>query len=101
MINSVVVVGKLKNIEFHKLSSVKGKLFMELDNISYLDDGSEKHNLIPVHFYMDNKKCHQVTKTIKENTLVGIKGKIEIEDDVISIIAEKFTYYVPGKEVEE
>lgn len=77
MINSVVISGCYKGIE--------------LDELLLKVEELENHQIVRI--YVSKELQDQITKHIKENDLMGIKGYIELDDvHRIIIIATKITF---------
>lgn len=77
MINSVVISGYYKGIE-------NDELLLKVE-------GLENHQIVRI--YVSKGLQDQITKHIKENDLIGIKGYIELDDvHRIIIVATKITF---------
>lgn len=77
MVNSVVISGCYKGIE-------NDELLLKVE-------GLENHQIVRI--YVSKGLQDQITKHIKENDLIGIKGYIELDDvHRIIVVATKITF---------
>ena len=77
MVNSVVISGCYKGIE-------NDELLLKVE-------GLENHQIVRI--YVSKGLRDEITKHIKENDLIGIKGYIELDDvHRIIVVATKITF---------
>lgn len=82
MFNQVVLYGKIKKIE--EVNSTLTNIFLEVDRIF---DREIKADLIPVVFC--SSFCSLFCENITINNNVIFKGRIQIVDEKIQILAER------------
>lgn len=102
MINQVIICGRLaedikvekdeKNIEIAKINIIVTRPFKNVDGIYESD-------VIPCVLW-----AGMISKAIEychKGDLLGIRGRLQIMDDKIQVIAEKITFLSSNKEKEE
>lgn len=92
--NQVVIIGRLNNIEM-----VDDLVLMNLIYSRQLDYGHENEqpiiDIIPVITSIKNDYLNN----LKQDDLVGVKGKVEIYNDKLVIRGEKLTFLSSNNEV--
>ena len=93
MMNQLVLVGRLAN-ELELKKSENGKTFCYIQlavNRSFKNiDGIYETDIIPCILW-DTVANHSV-EYLQKGDVIGIKGRIQMNDDNIEIIAEKVTF---------
>lgn len=95
MMNQILLVGRIK--EFVKVGTnceIKINVSRNYKN----ENGEYEFDLIPVRAY--DSISQNIAEYCREEDIIGIKGRIEIENDKIIIIAEKVTFLNSRKEEE-
>ena len=88
MLNQIIIVGKLVDIPEIKEDNIYITISVQR---SYKNtDGEYKNDIIPIKVWKGIEQ--QVLDNITKNDVVGIKGRIENNNNQIEIVAEKITF---------
>lgn len=96
MLNQIVLVGRLKEIEYEDEVNVEFTLVVPR-NYKNIDGIYEEDN-IPV--YISGSIAKNFKEYCKKGDLIGVKGRIQVKDNDIEIVAEKITF-LSNKKVDE
>ena len=92
MLNQVVLVGRLtKEIEEIEEGDKKKAYITLAVGRNYKNaDGIYENDFIPCMLW--NGICDNVKDYCKKGDILGVKGRIEVKDDKVIIVAEKVTF---------
>lgn len=85
MLNSVVIVGRVKNITSNSIELA-----------IYLDSKSSDFDLIPV--LLEGNLSTKINTLCTLDTLTGVKGKLVNRDGKLVVVAQKLTFLSSVKE---
>lgn len=99
MHNNVWLIGRLQE-EIKDIKDESGRKICSINLIvtrNYKNaDGEYESDIIPIRLY--NMMCDKAKESCHKGDLIGIKGRIQIKDNKMIIIADKITYLVGSKE---
>lgn len=101
MLNQIVLVGRIKTIKSKELSNGKKMTEVELavQRTFKNADGVYETDIIPV--VMWNLVAEKTAEFVGENDLVGVKGRIQSNNNKLEVIAEKVTFLSSKSEAKE
>lgn len=88
MLNQIVLVGRLtKNVELNEIDNKKQAVItLAVNRTLKNEEGIYETDFIPVMLW--NGVAEQTAEYLKKGDLLGVKGRIETNEDGIIIIAE-------------
>ena len=92
MLNQVVLVGRLTNnliIEGNE-ENKKGEIVLAVQRPFKNKDGEYDTDFIPCVLY--NMVAQNTAEYCKKGDIVGVKGRLQVEDNKVVVIAEKITF---------
>lgn len=99
MLNQIVLVGRLvQDPEIKELENKKGYITLAVSRSYKNANGEYDTDLIPITLFnsiVENTKAY-----CKKGDMVGVRGRIECENDKINLIAEKISFLSSRKESE-
>ena len=92
MLNQIVLVGRLtKNVELNEIDNKKQAVITIAVNRQFKNaEGIYETDFIPVMLW--NGVAEQTAEYLKKGDLLGVKGRIESNENKIIINAEKVTF---------
>lgn len=99
MLNQIVLVGRITS-ELKKINEKKTKMIIACNRNYKNEDGVYETDFIPI--ILGGNVAKQVTAWCEKGDLIGIRGRIEINDkNETEIIADKISFLSANKESEE
>lgn len=83
MLNQIVLVGRIKEKE-------DGKIIIDVKDSIKNENGEYSSNLISI--FLGENISNSVNEYCEVDSLVGVKGRIQVIDDKMKIIAEKISF---------
>lgn len=92
MLNQIILVGRLtKNVELNEIDNKKQAVITLAVNRAFKnEEGIYETDFIPVMLW--NGVAEQTAEYLKKGDLLGVKGRIESNENKIIINAEKVTF---------
>lgn len=100
MLNQVVLVGRLTNnlvIEGNE-ENKRGEIVLAVQRCFKDTNGEYRTDFIPCVLY--NMVAQNTAEYCKKGDIVGVKGRLQVEDNKVMVIAEKITFLSSKKEEE-
>lgn len=90
MLNQITLVGRIKELGIIKKETEHGFIKIAVSRSFKNKDGEYEADLIPVRIF--GNIVENTIKYCSKEDIVGIKGRIQMQEEKIEIIAEKITF---------
>jgi len=87
MLNQIIIVGKLTAMP--NMTADEPTILVEVDRSFKNSHGNYETDILPVHLWRG--MIENVNDTCEIGTLIGIKGRIAMDNDIITLIGEKIS----------
>jgi single-stranded DNA-binding protein len=87
MLNQIVIVGKIASMP--NMTADEPTVLVEIDRSFKNSHGNYETDIIPVHLWRG--MIENVNDTCQVGSLIGIKGRIAMDNEIVTLIGEKFS----------